>query len=217
MTRPLLPPLALFLLLALANIPLRVESGTLPGAPLMRRYLPQDYDAPPQHWAITTDPAGRLYVGNSAGVLRYDGERWDLTPLPGADPVRKVVAGADGRIYVGSHDTFGWLEPLPGGTLAYRELLTVAGLAGNARRIGTVWQIIAISDGVYFRGERSLHFLSYGHSRSAHWPLGDDQRVIYADDNEFRPHRRRGLHALRWRSPHSGAWGASLQAAGCRG
>lgn len=181
MTRTILPPLALLVLLALASVASCAAAGTLHGAPLMRRYLPQDYDAPPQHWAISTDAAGRLYVGNSAGVLRYDGERWDLTPLPGRDPVRKVVAGADGRMYVGSHDSFGWLEPMPGGTLAYRELLTAAGLVGEARRIGTIWQVIATTAGVYFRSERTLHFLAYDHARSTHWPLGDDQRVMYAD------------------------------------
>ena len=173
--------LILLLLLAVATAANCAVAATLQGAPLMRRYLPQDYDAPPQHWAIATDADGRLYVGNSAGVLRYDGDRWDLTPLPGADPVRKVVAGADGRIYVGSHDTFGWLEPLPGGTLAYRELLTAAGLVGDARRIGIIWQVIATADGMYFRSERALHFLAYDHRRSTHWPLGDDQRVIYPD------------------------------------
>lgn len=185
MMRRILPPLALLVLLALASVASGAAASTLQGAPLMRRYASQDYDAPPQHWAITTDAAGRLYVGNSAGVLRYDGERWDLTPLPGSDPVRKVVAGADDRIYVGSHDTFGWLQPQTGGRLVYRELLTASGLTGQARRIGTIWQIIATADGVYFRSERVLHFLGYDHARSAHWPLGDDQRVMYAVGQEL--------------------------------
>lgn len=188
MTRRFPPPLALLVLLVLLGLVSAASgatAGALQGAPLMRRYISQDYDAPPQHWAITTDAAGRLYVGNSAGVLRYDGERWDLTPLPGRDPVRKVVAGADDRIYVGSHDTFGWLQPQAGGRLAYRELLTAAGLTGEARRIGTIWQIIATADGVYVRSERALHFLGYDHARSTHWPLGVDQRVMYADGQEL--------------------------------
>lgn len=179
------PPYAFLVLVllvpALAGVASRATAGNLQGAPLMHRYLPQDYDAPPQHWAISTDTAGRLYVGNSAGVLRYDGERWDLTRLSGRDPARKVVAGADGRMYVGSHDSFGWLEPTPGGTLAYRELLTASGLVGDARRIGTIWQVIATADGVYFRSERALHFLDYDHARSTHWPLDVNQRVMYAD------------------------------------
>ena len=181
MTTRLLPALALLLLLALDAVASCATASALQGAPLMRRYTSQDYDAPPQHWAMTTDAAGRLYVGNSAGVLRYDGEVWDLTPMPGRDPVRKVVAGADDRIYVGSHDTFGWLQPEAGGGLVYRELLTASGLKGDARRIGTIWQIIAMADGVYFRSERALHFVRYDHTRAAHWPLGDNQRVMYAD------------------------------------
>jgi len=179
--RRILPTLVLLALLAVQLVGLCAAATGLQGAPLMRRFGAQDYDAPPQHWAITTDRAGRVYVGNSAGVLRFDGERWDLTPLVGRDPARKVVAGANDSIYVGSYDTFGWLQPKTGGGFAYRELLTAAGLTGDARRIGTIWQVIATADGVYFRSERALHFLAYDHARSAHWPLSDEQRVMYAD------------------------------------
>ena len=71
MTRSGLWRLLLTFLLALA--PLMAQSETLSGTPLLRRYLPEDYNAAPQHWAITTDKAGRLFVGNAEGVLRYDG------------------------------------------------------------------------------------------------------------------------------------------------
>ncbi|MDQ3617548.1 MAG: SMP-30/gluconolactonase/LRE family protein, partial [Pseudomonadota bacterium] len=185
--RSMLAPLALalLLLLLLGWFPLSGQAEPLPGTPLLRRYLPQDYDAPPQHWAIATGRDGRLFVGNSAGVLRYDGEQWDLIALPGPDPARKVVTGHDGRLYVGSHDTFGWLQPGADGGMVYRELLTAAGLTGSARRIGTVWQVIATADGVYFRSERSLHLLGYDHARVSHWPMAENQRVIYPDGDQL--------------------------------
>jgi diguanylate cyclase (GGDEF)-like protein len=153
---------------------------TLHGTPLLRRYLPEDYNATPQHWAIATDRDGRLFVGNAEGVLRYDGEQWNLIQLPGKQVGRELVTGRDGHIYVGSYDTFGWLRENADGEIVYDELLTTAGLKGTARNIGNVWQVVAADDGVYFRAERTLHFLSYDRKRVRAWPMAENQRSIAA-------------------------------------
>ncbi|MBA3486155.1 MAG: diguanylate cyclase, partial [Lysobacter sp.] len=157
-----------------------VHADTLQGTPLLRRFLPEDYQATPQHWAITTDQAGRLFVGNGEGVLRYDGERWDLIGLPGRYPARTLATGADGQIYVGSYDSFGWLQDTADGETVYRELLTAAELTGREREVGNVWQIIATADGVYFRSEKFLHLLGYDQRLRKRWPLAENQRAIYA-------------------------------------
>ncbi|MDQ3057728.1 MAG: hypothetical protein M3Q96_08380, partial [Pseudomonadota bacterium] len=181
MIRSILTPVVLLMLLALAWLPLHAQpTATLQGTPLLQRFSPEDYRASPQHWAITTDRDGRLFVGNSEGVLRYDGEQWDLIELPGRHLARKVVAGQDGRIYVGSYDTFGWLQPTADGDMVYRELLTSAGLKGQARNVGNIWQIIPTAKGLYFRSENTLHFLAYDQRTARHWPLGENQRAFYA-------------------------------------
>ena len=177
MNRSRFAHLVLALLLALLATPLLAD--TLRGTPLLRRYLPEDYNATPQHWAIATDREGRLYVGNGEGVLRYDGEKWGLISLPGKVIGRDVVTGLDGRIYVGSYDTFGWLQTSPDGEMVYQELLTAAGLKGRERNLGNVWQIMVTEEGVYFRGERALHFLSYDRKTVKHWPLGENQRSFF--------------------------------------
>ena len=63
MTRSILA--RLLLLLSLVLVPLIGQSETLHGTPLLRRYLPEDYNATPQHWAIATDKEGHLFVGNT--------------------------------------------------------------------------------------------------------------------------------------------------------
>ena len=160
-------------------------ADTLLGTPLLRRYLPEDYNATPQHWAIATDKQGRLYVGNGEGVLGYDGETWKLITLPGKQIGRDVVTGRDGRIYVASYDTFGWLQSSPDGEMVYQELLTAVGLKGRERDLGNVWQIIVTDEGTYFRGERMLHFLSYDHKQVKHWPLDENQRSFFAQGNQL--------------------------------
>jgi diguanylate cyclase (GGDEF)-like protein len=178
-------PSRLLLLFLLALLPLTGIAETLHGMPLLRRYLPEDYNATPQHWAIATDKEGRLFVGNSEGVLRYDGEKWDLIELPGKQLGRAVVTGEDSRIYVGSYDTFGWLQTNDDGETVFQELLTAAGLKGKDRNVGSVWQIITTHEGVYFRGETELHFLSYDHRTVKHWPLDENQRSFFAQGNQL--------------------------------
>jgi diguanylate cyclase (GGDEF)-like protein len=173
------------LLLLIAVLPLVAAAQTLHGMPLLRRYSPEDYNATPQHWAIATDKEGRLFVGNSEGVLRYDGETWQLIELPGKQLGRDVVLGFDERIYIGSYDSFGWLQTTADGETVYRELLTAAGLKGRDRNVGSVWQIIATKEGVYFRGETALHFLSYDHKTVKHWPLQENQRSFFAQGSQL--------------------------------
>jgi diguanylate cyclase (GGDEF)-like protein len=175
-----------FLMLLLAWLPMvAAQADTLRGTPLLRRYLPQDYNATPQHWSVATDKDGRLFVGNAEGVLRYDGEKWDLIGLPGKQLGRDVVTGMDGRIYVGSYDSFGWLQTTPDGEVVYQELLTAAGLKGRDREVGDVWQVLVTNEGVYFRGQSVLHFLSYDHKLVKHWLLGENQRSIFAQGNQL--------------------------------
>jgi diguanylate cyclase (GGDEF)-like protein len=171
--------LAVLAVLAIVQAPI-AAAETLDGTPLLRRYLPEDYNATPQHWAIASDRDGRLYVGNAEGVLRYDGQQWQLIQLPGKQVGRELATGRDGRIYVGSYDTFGWLRTGAVGEVVYQELLTAAGLKGRAREVGNVWQVVAADHGVYFRTEHDLHYLSYDRHQVRHWPMQDNQRGIYA-------------------------------------
>ncbi|MEO8161363.1 MAG: hypothetical protein ABI588_08070, partial [Arenimonas sp.] len=185
LSRPSVRLAWLFLSACLLLLPLLASAQAFRGMPLLRRFSPEDYNATPSHWALATDKDGRLFVGNSEGVLRYDGETWSLIELPGKQMGRDVVAGADQQIYVGSFDSFGWLRTSPDGETVYQDLMSVAGLKGKARNVGSVWQIIATPEGVYFRGETELHFLSYDRKRVQHWPLGDNQRSLYAQGNQL--------------------------------
>jgi diguanylate cyclase (GGDEF)-like protein len=173
------------LCLLLCLWPLLSFADTLRGTPLLRRYTPEDYNASPQQLALTTDAAGRLYVGNLEGVLRYDGESWDLIPLPGKAIARDVVTGADGRIYVGSYDTFGVLSTTSAGEVKYQELLTAAGLNGAERNVGIIWEVIPTAQGVYFRAEHSLHFINYDGTQHKRWPLAESTRSFYAVGDEL--------------------------------
>ena len=157
-------------------------ADSLAGMPLLRRFTPADYHASPNQLALTTDASGRLYVGNIEGVLRFDGETWDLITLPGNAVARDVVTGADGRIYVSSYDNFGVLTTNATGEVAFQELLTASGLQGEDRHVGTVWEAIPTPDGVYFRAEHELFFISFDRKRRGRWPLSEQTRSVYWAD-----------------------------------
>ncbi|KGM53391.1 hypothetical protein N800_07645 [Lysobacter daejeonensis GH1-9] len=155
--------------------------GGLAGVPMTRQFSAEDFGASPQHLALSTDADGRLLVGNVDGLLRFDGETWRLFELPTRSAVRSIAVGADRRLYIGSYDTFGWMEPDGDGGLVYRDLLDAAGLRGEARRVGVVWDVLPAPSGVYFRSDHALHFLPYRGERARTWPLPAEVRGFFVD------------------------------------
>jgi diguanylate cyclase (GGDEF)-like protein len=155
----------------------------LHGAPLMQRYTAKDFGANPQHFSIATDKAGHLFVGNYEGILKYDGTSWELIELPGKQIARDLVRGDDNKIYIASYDTFGELVTDKDGTVRFEELLTLSGLNGNKRHIGIVWEVFKTGEGVYFRAEESLFFVSYSRKTVKNWPMPENIRSIFPQKN----------------------------------
>lgn len=67
-----------------------------------------EYRAAGQNWAVGSDEHGRVYIGNSRGLLQYNGTYWQLLPLPKGEYVRSIHMTDNGRIYVGSFEEFGF-------------------------------------------------------------------------------------------------------------
>src|SRR3982751_151273 len=71
------------------------------GLPYITTHTFQEYKASLQNWSIAQDSNGIIYVGNSSGILEYDGTSWRHIKTPGATPIKSVVKDSKGRIYVG--------------------------------------------------------------------------------------------------------------------
>jgi diguanylate cyclase (GGDEF)-like protein len=165
------------------NSPLSASDTKLRGAPLVQRYTVKDFGASTQHFSIATDKAGRLFVGNFEGILKYDGTSWELIELPGKQTARDLVRGDDDGIYIASYDTFGELVTDKNGKVRFEELLTLSGLKDNKRHIGIVWEVFKTAEGVYFRAEKSLFFISYNRKTVKNWPLSENVRSIFPQKN----------------------------------
>ena len=138
--------------------------------PIVHNYHKSDYMGALQNWDIAQGVNGEIYVGNTDGLLCFDGYNWTLTPLPGDGIVRSVMA--DGRrVYVGSYKEFGYFERNARGQMVFTSLWPKDYDSHNDE----IWNIVKDKHGhVYFQSFSS-------------WFDYDGKRVTPHFDNELLP------------------------------
>lgn len=118
------------------------------GTPLITNYSPDLFNTEPQIWAVIQDKRGLMYFGASDCVLEFDGTTWRKIYTPKKQVVRSLDIDKKGRIYVGSNNNFGYLEPDSIGSLTYVSISDC--LDSNLRKFEDVWETIVTDDCVYF-------------------------------------------------------------------
>ncbi|MCB9080100.1 MAG: hypothetical protein H6555_00130 [Lewinellaceae bacterium] len=132
--------------------------GVAQEVPRLIQYTKNTYKAHSQNWGITQDHQGIIYAGNSAGLLVFDGQSWDLHPLPQGQAVRAVAADNSGRIYSGGFAALGYWEPQLAGRLRYISLMDQ--VKDTLARKEEIWHILPTSSGVYFQSFSRLYRLN---------------------------------------------------------
>lgn len=112
--------------------------------PIVSNFSAPDYHAALSNWCVTQGENGEIYVGNSKGVLEFDGYHWTKHDLPGDVVVRSVLY-KNGRLYVGMYEDFGYLTPDKYGNLQYTSLWKQ--LKGYKPHNDEIWKIIPMDDG----------------------------------------------------------------------
>ncbi|WP_430817231.1 LuxR C-terminal-related transcriptional regulator [Carboxylicivirga sp. RSCT41] len=117
--------------------------------------LKNTYGGFSKNWAIDFDEKGIAYIGNEAGLLRFDGNLWELYSTPGKGSIRSVfVAGK--RIYTGSFEEFGFWENNGRGQLRYTSLSIE--LSQEILHNDMIWKIIPGHQGeVIFQAFNTLY------------------------------------------------------------
>ena len=129
------------------------------GLPLVRSSRGRDLaqggsHVDPQMFGFAQGNDGLLYVANAAGVLVFDGARWENVAAADGATVLSLAVGPDGTIWVGASGAFGRLVAGPGGELAYERL--DGGVADEDSDFGDVWDTVLHEDAVYFRTPQRL-------------------------------------------------------------
>ncbi|HEA29368.1 MAG TPA: Two component regulator three Y domain-containing protein [Leeuwenhoekiella sp.] len=116
--------------------------------PPVTNYSVKTYNGASQNWGVSSDADGVIYVANNDGLLRYDGQRWQLYSLPNKTTIRSVFCLGK-RIYTGSYEEFGYWQKNAYGKLSYTSLTHL--LKPGSFKNEEFWEIEAYGEGVAFR------------------------------------------------------------------
>ena len=65
--------------------------------PEIENYSIEDYGADNQNWGIDIDNNGIIYAANNRGLLKYNGEIWQLFELPNRTIIRSLILTEEPR------------------------------------------------------------------------------------------------------------------------
>lgn len=118
------------------------------GHPFLTNYDKREYGAHPQNSTLLQDQRGVIYIGNSDGVLEYNGGSWKLIQTNNTSAVRSLAIDEDNRIYVGGQGEFGYLATDSSGQL---DLVSLSDkLSADEKKFSDVWNIYIAPEGIYF-------------------------------------------------------------------
>jgi len=119
-------------------------------APFISNYTSMDYKADVQNWSVVQDTTGYIYVGNSIGVLVYNGVDWKLIKNSNNSLIRSFAVHKSKNItFVGGVGDLGFLSMNELGKLSYYSLLQQ--LPDSIMEISDVWKTYCIGDRVFFQ------------------------------------------------------------------
>ncbi|PIB36244.1 hypothetical protein BFP72_13015 [Reichenbachiella sp. 5M10] len=118
------------------------------GVPFITTYSPKEYEAGMQNNDLLQDQRGLIYIANNYGLLEYDGSRWRIYSVSNGTKVRSVSLHANGSIYVGAQNQFGYFFPNPEGRMTYHSLSDL--LPSPQQQVGEVWKCYVIEENIYF-------------------------------------------------------------------
>jgi len=134
--------------------------------PEIINYTPKEYLAHPQNWAISQHKDRIVYMANTEGLLRYNGNLWTLHKLKTNKIIRSVFCQKD-KIFTGAYGEIGYWENDGCQDLTYYSL-------NNKVPVGIldkeeIWHITGDDKFIYFQSFSIL--LAYDGQRITHIKL----------------------------------------------
>ncbi len=125
------------------------------GTPFTANYSPAIYKAGSQNWAVVQDNRGIIYIGNTNGLLEFDGKNWKRIPIGNNLSVTSLATDQDGIVYVGAYGEFGYLMPdAQTGDMVYVSLSEK--LPEETKNFTDIWKTYIGKDGIYFQSYKSI-------------------------------------------------------------
>jgi len=118
------------------------------GSPLLTNFT-ESREIENQSWAICQDENNIMLFANRKGILTFDGQDWTTITMP-VVPYAMQKNPANGRIYVGGDNNYGFLEKDPAGKYRY------VSLSGDSSETGIITRIIFSDSLAWFYGDWSI-------------------------------------------------------------
>lgn len=123
LSNPFRTSLVIFLLLLnLTYYNANAQQESEVGLPYMQHYGPDEYVGAAQNWSVAQSEKGLIYVGNSNGVLEYDGSTWRTIYLSNYGICKAIAVTNSNKIFVGGYNDLGYLEPDVSGKMQFVSL-----------------------------------------------------------------------------------------------
>lgn len=155
--RHISPSLRILLIIICAIFALHASpAGTLQ----LRSFSPEAYHGGSQNWCATSDSVGRIYVGNSYGLMIFDGSHWYRNYLPNYSTIRSIRYAASSerksdRLYVAGSEEFGYFRSTDtNGELIYTSLIPT--LPSPRPKFTEIWNIILDGSRTWFQTDNHL-------------------------------------------------------------
>ncbi|QKG80678.1 triple tyrosine motif-containing protein [Tenuifilum thalassicum] len=136
-----------FIVFAFLGLELHSQINTV-GLPVIKHFQKSEYGGGTQNWSIDQDKRGFIYIANNRGVLRFDGQRWNLFQLPKEQLVRSVLCSGD-TIYVGAFEEIGYFTYDAKQDLVYNTL--TPNISELDKNFDEAWRIYRIGSSIVFQ------------------------------------------------------------------
>ena len=117
------------------------------GTPQITYYSEKDYNAETQNWAAVKDSRDVMFFGNNEGILRFDGNNWELYKVNTEQTVYSIAVDSNNIVYAGSVSEFGCLLPTADGGLKYKSL---SDQIDSTISFSEVWKTYVVNEEIYF-------------------------------------------------------------------
>jgi serine phosphatase RsbU (regulator of sigma subunit)/ligand-binding sensor domain-containing protein len=153
--------------------------------PYVQNYGPEHYGTHlnPENYAVAQDDKGFMYFGTAHGVLRFDGENWELIGVKEGAFVTSLKY-IEEVLYVGTQGEFGKID-LSKKTIVYESMSEGLDITDGSM----VWTIANDENGIYFHTEQAIYnwdnaskkFNSFRPKDSYHTLLSDEGNIVARD------------------------------------
>ncbi|WP_047545765.1 triple tyrosine motif-containing protein [Psychroserpens sp. Hel_I_66] len=125
--------------------------------PPIQNFTTENYNAQNQNWSISQADDKYIYIANNAGLLEYNGAKWQLYQSPNQTVLRSVEVIGN-RIYTGCYMEFGYWERDNLGILEYTSLSQKLNV--DLIEDEQFWNIIALDDWVLFQSLNRIYIVN---------------------------------------------------------